>query len=142
MRPDRPDLAGLTVLVAEDEAIVALELEGTLRAGGCAVLGPAQSNAEALELLHRRGRPDAALLNATLADGSAMALVEAMRAAGVPIGLVTGYGVDELEAPLRGLPVLAKPHHPTDLLAFVRRLTRRAGARDRRPPPPRPAGPS
>jgi CheY-like chemotaxis protein len=129
--PDRPDLAGLTVLVAEDEAIVALELEGTLRAGGCAVLGPAQSNAEALELLRRgRARPDAALLNATLADGSAVALVEAMRAAGVPVGLVTGYAVDELEAPLRELPVLGKPHRPPDVLAFLGRLIGAGGSRD------------
>ena len=129
MLPDQHDLAGATVLVAEDQAIVALELEGTLRARGCTVLGPAASNAEALELL-RRERPGAALLNATLADGPAVALVEAMRAAGVPIGLVTGYGVGELEAPLRGLPVLAKPHRPPDVLAFLRRLLGAGGSKD------------
>lgn len=74
MSPDQQSLAGLTVLVAEDEYIVALELEETLRARGYAVLGPTASNAEGVELL-RRVRPDAALVDATLADGQAAPLV-------------------------------------------------------------------
>ena len=41
MLPDQPVLAGSTVLVAEDEPVVALELEATLRRQGCGVLGPA-----------------------------------------------------------------------------------------------------
>jgi DNA-binding response OmpR family regulator len=122
MLPDQPVLAGSTVLVAEDEAVVALELEATLRRQGCVVLGPAVTVAEGLALLAGE-TPSAALVNARLQDGSALPLVTALRAAGVPVGLATGYGAGELEAPLRELPVLSKPHHPFAVLAFVGRLT-------------------
>jgi DNA-binding response OmpR family regulator len=123
MLHDRPVLTGSTVLVAEDEAIVALELEATLRLYGCAVLGPAFTVAEGLVLLARE-TPHAALVNARLQDGSALPLVTALRAAGVPVGLATGYGAGELEEPLRKLPVLSKPHHPFAVLTFVGQLTR------------------
>ncbi len=122
MLPDRYDLAGSTVLIAEDEAVVALELEATLRRHGCMVLGPAVTVAEGLALL-ARGTPSAALVNARLRDGSALPLVTALRAAGVPVGLATGYGAGELEEPLRELPVLGKPHQPFAVLAFMGQLT-------------------
>ncbi len=119
---DRDGLAGLTVLVAEDEPAVALELEATLREAGGAVLGPVAAAADGLALLAAGAKPDAALANARLGDGPAAALVEALRAAGVPVGLCTGYGAGDLEPALRGLPVLAKPHHPLAVVAFVRGL--------------------
>jgi DNA-binding response OmpR family regulator len=127
---DRPIFTGSTVLVAEDEAVVALELEATLRRHGCMVLGPAVTVAEGLALLARE-TPSAALVNARLQDGGALPLVTALRAAGVPVGLATGYGAGELEAPLRELPVLSKPHQPFAVLAFLGRLTARSG----HPPP-------
>ena len=101
---------------------MALELEATLRLYGCAVLGPAVTVAEGLALLARE-TPKAALVNARLQDGSALPLVTALKAAGVPVGLATGYGAGELEEPLRQLPVLSKRHHPLAVLAFVGRLT-------------------
>ena len=45
------DLRGLEVLVAEDEPVIALCLEQTLRDLGCSVLGPVSSVNETLALL-------------------------------------------------------------------------------------------
>ena len=69
--PGRAVLPGARVLVAEDQAVIAMDLAMTLREFGCAVLGPAASVAEALALAGRE-RPDAALLDLGLSDGPAV----------------------------------------------------------------------
>jgi hypothetical protein len=70
-------LAGAAVLVAEDEAVIALDLDATLRRLGCRVLGPAGSVEGALTLL-AADRPAAALLDVALLDGWSAAVAEAL----------------------------------------------------------------
>jgi CheY-like chemotaxis protein len=102
-------LGGVEVLVAEDEFVLALELESTLRDLGCVVLGPTSSIAGTLELLAEH-RPDVALLDVSLADGSVQPVAEALTAAKVPFVVVTGYDQSGLEPPfLREAPYLGKP---------------------------------
>ena len=72
-----PILTGATVLIVEDEALVALDLALVLRDLGCVVLGPAADSLQALALL-RQQRPDAVLLDLGLRDGFALALAEAL----------------------------------------------------------------
>src|SRR5690242_13598979 len=96
--PDAAHLAGARVLVAEDEALIALDVEVCLRDFGCAVLGPTVSVADTLALMTRE-RPDAALLDARLLDGWATLAAEACAAQGVPFALVTGYGEEDLTGP-------------------------------------------
>jgi CheY-like chemotaxis protein len=116
-------LAGAAVLVAEDDAVIALDLEATLRRLGCRVLGPAGSVEGALALLAAE-RPDAALLDAALLDGWSEAVAEALARAGVPFALVTGYGRGGLDGhpALRAVPLLAKPFGPRSLQTILRRL--------------------
>ncbi len=71
-------LAGSKVLVAEATAVIALDLERTLRGFDCGVLGPVGSVAEALLLLEQE-RPDAALLELDLSDGHAAPLAQTAR---------------------------------------------------------------
>ena len=130
-RDDDPGLRGLKVLVAEDQAVIALDLEATLLDLGCVVLPPAPSAAEALAAL-RAGRPDAALLDVTLADGSAAPVAEALAAAGVPFAVLTGHDPGGIAGPaLRGAPYLAKPYRREDLRATLALLAAAA----RRPSP-------
>ena len=108
-------LEGRRVLVAEDQVIVALDLAENLRGWGCTVLGPVASTTEGLELL-RHERPDAALLDAKLADGWVTPLAEALAAAGVPFALLTGCDGPALDDPaLRAAPHLPKPYTPAAL---------------------------
>ena len=86
-----PGLAGARVLVVEGEFVIAVDHQVLLWRFGCEVLGPMASAAEVLVLL-RHERPDAALLDVGLADGQAVPVAEALRAAGVPFVLVTGRG--------------------------------------------------
>ncbi len=102
-------LEGVRVLVVEDEAVIALDLETTLRGFGCEVLGPAPTVPEALALL-ADGRSDVALLDLGLKDGWSGPVAEALGTSRVPFALVTGYPRGGLDSPaLRDAPHLAKP---------------------------------
>lgn len=117
-----PPLPAPRVLVAEDEALIAMDLEMSLVDLGCAVLGPAATVADALALLLRE-RPDAALLDLGLPDGFAAPVAEALARAGVPFALLTGRSADELGHPaLRDAPRLDKPYGQEDLARVVTRL--------------------
>ena len=108
-RTEREDLAGARVLVVEDEFLIALEVEFLLRDFGCEVLGPVPSVVRALELLGRE-RPDAALLDLDLLDGTAVPVAELLASMRVPFALVTANDPTQIEAPaLRGVAHLAKP---------------------------------
>jgi CheY-like chemotaxis protein len=87
-----PELRGKRplVLLAEDEAIIAIDLEDSLRAAGFAVAGPFATNAQAQAWLET-GRPDVACLDHELRDGPCDALVRALVGRGVPALIFTGH---------------------------------------------------
>ena len=101
--------AGARILVAEDEFIIAGELELYLRDLGCVVLGPTNSIAATLALLEG-ARPDAAVLDVRLPDGFVTPVAELLASAGVPFLLVTGCMDLDLDVPaLRDALCLDKP---------------------------------
>lgn len=109
-------LAGLRVLVVEDEWLIASELERILGERGCVVVGPAARVAEALQMVAGESF-DAALLDANLAGEIATPVAAALAARGTPFAVVTGYDRDQLpEGPLREVPRVRKPFTP-DLIA-------------------------
>jgi CheY-like chemotaxis protein len=115
---------GLKVLLVEDDAIIALDVETTLRDLGCARVFVACSVVKALEVL-RTERPDAALLDLRLPDGRVTPVAQALAATGVPFAVVTGYEVDEVreEPLLRGALYLGKPYDPSDICHLLMQLT-------------------
>jgi DNA-binding LytR/AlgR family response regulator len=138
-RGDGRAAPAVRVLVAEDEALIALDLEAALRGLGCAVLGPVPTVAGALALLAGGGpRPDAALLDPGLRDGWAAPVAAALAAAGVPFAVVTGHGPEVVAADpaLRDAPRLAKPYRDEELRAVLARLTASAAARSPSGDPP------
>jgi len=96
--------------VVEDEFLIAMELEQTLRRAGYRVLGPAPSVGRALELL-RHERPDAAILDVNLAGERVTPVAGVLRAMAVPFVLTSGYGPADLDADevLRGATNIGKP---------------------------------
>jgi hypothetical protein len=79
------------VLLVEDEALIAINLQAVVQEIGGDVLGPCATTADAMALL-AACRPDAALLDYRLADGLARPVAEAMAAAGVPFAVITSWG--------------------------------------------------
>ena len=63
--PDQPDLR---VIVVEDQALLAMELELVLGESGCDVVGCAMDKAGAFAIAERE-RPDLALIDINLLDG-------------------------------------------------------------------------
>jgi PAS domain S-box-containing protein len=72
-------LAGRRVLLVEDDPVSALSLAAALREGGCQVLGPARSAAEAMFLAGQAGRVDVVVLAGRLGGRPVKSLAEALR---------------------------------------------------------------
>jgi CheY-like chemotaxis protein len=114
------DLAGLRVLIVEDEFLLAMELETLVEGGGCTTVGPASSVGQALALINGE-QPDIALLDVNLKGERATPVAAALQARGVPYVLITGYSAAQLSEPeLRAAPRLDKPVSRRALARAVR----------------------
>lgn len=115
------------ILVVEDEFLIAMELDITLRTAGYQVLGPASNVSAALGLL-RSVRPDAAVLDVNLAGEWVTPVAEVLRATFVPFILASGYGAADLHAEpvLRDAVNVGKPSRSDALLKELRDLLRSA----------------
>ena len=118
---DKQGLAGCRVLVVEDETMLAIEIEETLKQAGCEIVGPTGKLSTALELI-RDENPDAAVLDVSVRDGKTYPAAEVLRARGIPFVLSTGYSDLSLPESLREVHRLAKPFSPKDLTAAVQKL--------------------
>jgi CheY-like chemotaxis protein len=109
----------LRVLVVEDEAIVALEIEQNLRDAGFEVVGPAARVAEALELLREFGC-DAAVLDINLGTETSEPIARMLSDKGTPFVTVSGYSQDQRPSGFSGGAFLAKPLRAELLVAQLR----------------------
>ncbi len=119
-------LKGIRVLIAEDQMIVAIELEDMLQEAGCEVIGPATTLESAMDLANRT-TPDAAVLDVNLDGTRSYALAEMLQARGIPVILATGYGASRLPERWQQVPRLEKPFTGTGLQALLARVMEGAG---------------
>jgi CheY-like chemotaxis protein len=115
------DLAGLRVLLIEDEVLACLEVEDLLREAGCSVVGPAGRLDEALRLA-REAEMDGALVDLNLAGEPAYPVIDALVARAVPYVLVTGYDMPSVAAPYRDAPHIGKPFAESAVLSALWRF--------------------
>ncbi len=106
---------GLRVLVVEDEAPIALQLEDMLVDSDCEVVGPASRVAQALKLIDDE-TVDAAVLDLNIAGDLVYPVADALEKRGLPYIFVTGYGASGLTEPYRSRRVLQKPFSRRELL--------------------------
>ena len=105
----RPPLAGLRVLVVEDEMLVGDYLVMLLEDLGCDVVGPVPTIATALAAV-RAERLDGVLLDANLEGVGSGPLAEELRTRALPFVVVTGYGSLPLVGDaLNDAPRVSKP---------------------------------
>ena len=108
-------LPSLTVMIVEDEALIALSLEEACEDEGHRVSGPFSSCADALAAL-ATAAPDLAILDATLRDGSCLELARELRRRGVAFLIYSGRNAIEEYAPELGdTPWINKPS-PSDVV--------------------------
>ncbi|MEK0085596.1 response regulator [Benzoatithermus flavus] len=114
-------LGGRKVLIAEDDPLLALDLEDLLHGFGCAVLGPVASVAMAFGVSSSQ-RPDLVLPDLELQDGRSVPVAQVLGTLGVPTALITGCEGSTDEPPLRSLLRLVKPCSTEALHALLLRL--------------------
>lgn len=112
-----------TILIAEDEQLIALGMEMFLSDAGYDICGVARTAAGAI-MLAREFHPDVALLDVRLADhsdGTDAARV-LRHSLGIPSILITGH-LDAFQARACGaLGLLKKPYDPRRLLQMIEAL--------------------
>ncbi|MBZ8135235.1 response regulator [Afifella sp. IM 167] len=115
-----------SILVAEDEGLLALELQLALKEAGYRVIGPFERVVEGLDALGSEA-PDAALLDVKLRDGEVFPLARRLHEKGVPITFFSGRASEDRLWPrrLRGLPRMNKPLSPQVLAGAVAAMTAR-----------------
>ena len=114
-------LRGKRILVIEDEPLVSMDLEASLRSAGFEVIGPA-GNLGAAKRLIADAQFDAALLDVNLAGHPVDELAALLTNKSVPFAFVTGYGREALPSAFGDAVVLGKPFNQDQLLAVVERL--------------------
>src|SRR5918992_1579146 len=115
------DLAGMRILVAEDEFFIALVVEETLQSLGCTVLGPFSDLAQATEAAEREP-VDAAVLDINLRGEMVYPLAERLHRHGIPFVFTTGYAVADLPERFRVFDCLRKPVDPRTLKQAVHHM--------------------
>lgn len=111
----------VSVLIVEDEPLVALEMEAALRQAGFVIAGVAGSCDRALAMLDRIDC-DAAVLDANLRGTCVEPVVAVLKTRGTPFLVVSGYDRSHLPASLLEAQFLAKPFRPDALVRAVSAL--------------------
>ncbi len=101
-------LHNVTVMVAEEDPLLADDLRNILTEHGATVAGPASNVEAALELLEN-SKPDCAILNAGVAYETAMRISRRLNELGIPYLIQSGHSEQKLPDDLKGSRFLAKP---------------------------------
>ena len=117
----RSSLAGRTILIAEDEPFIAMDIGSACETAGAVVLTAATCEAAARLVEH--DALSAAVLDFGLRDGHADPLCLRLNERNIPYVLHSGY-THYGDACHRGI-VIAKPAHPNMLIEAIVRALRR-----------------
>ena len=115
------------ILVVEDEALIAMDLQALLEDAGYQVLGPANSSEAALAILDKE-EPDVALLDVNLGRSDAFGVANALADRKTEVIFLTGHTAHKLPQAHRHLPLVSKPYLPQVLLQAVERALEKRGA--------------
>jgi DNA-binding response OmpR family regulator len=110
-------LAGLRVLVVEDETLVSLLIEDFLLDQMCLVVGPHYRVQTAFDEV-RNASIDFALLDVNVAGTKVYPVAEVLHARGIPFLFLSGYGPEAVPACRPEWQVCSKPFSP-DVLATM-----------------------
>jgi CheY-like chemotaxis protein len=112
-------LAGLRVLIVEDEPLVAILLQDILDEFGCQVAGPAYSLEEAVAAAHSQDPLDLAILDVNLRGAPVYPVAEVLLDRRIRFVFASGYGSEGVEEKWRDRPSLPKPFTAQDVFRVL-----------------------
>lgn len=116
MRANQDSLPPLRLLIVEDETLISLLIETTVRDLGHEAAGCAYSVADALTVLDERPETiDAAMLDVNLGGRLVYPVADALEARCIPYAFLTGYGAHGVPARFSHARVMQKPFTEDDL---------------------------
>ncbi len=111
-----------TIMVVEDEYLVAMEIEIALREAQFEVAGPHRTVSEALCALEA-SLPDAAILDWNLGGETSEKIAAILKQRNVPFLISTGYGYNFFaDTPVSDVPIVLKPLDTRILLDRLKSL--------------------
>jgi CheY-like chemotaxis protein len=114
------------ILVAEDEALIAIGIESMLEGFGCEVVGPVSEVRDILQVVDAE-RVDGALLDVNLRGRQVFEILPELMRRKIPIVLTSGYDDATLFPPaFRDLPRISKPFDEETLRRMCTALVERA----------------
>ncbi len=123
-----PQPAGLSVLVVEEHALIALDLETMLLDLGAGQVTIANSVEHALHLVATQTF-DAAFLDVWLGEKISIPVAVALRDKGVPFAIATGYDTAiDIPAEFRTGPHISKPYKVQDVSGVWKALVDAGGS--------------
>ena len=129
--------AAKTLLIVEDEILLAIDLQDELEDSGYRVLELTTRHQEALGVA-REGKPDLALVNICLDGGDdGVALARDLKALGVPVLFISGQNDQARLAKSVAVASLCKPYSAAEMVRAVDYLFRHDRGDDSRPAPRR-----
>lgn len=109
-------LKNALVLIAEDQAIIALELAFAIADAGGEVAGPVTSVEAALAMIEERPIT-AAILDFNLSDGDIVPVLAALLQSNIPVIIQSGVGLTpQLSQRFPDLIVYTKPSNSSDIV--------------------------
>jgi len=107
-----------TLIIVEDEALIAISIEQMVTELGWTVLGIARDLPRANALLDAT-RPDLAILDIQLVGATSIPVAQRCLATGTAVLFTTGYLAADIPPECAGYPVLAKPFSLEQLRACL-----------------------
>lgn len=110
-------LSGLRILVLEDEALIAFDVEQLCRDNGAEEIVVASTLSDAQNI----SQPfDVAIIDVMLDGEPTLDFAKGLEANGVPFVFATGYDrIDEIFSGFPGVELISKPYSGTDLVEAV-----------------------
>lgn len=118
-------LAGLRVLLLEDEYLIAMDVDLLCRDNGAADVVTMRTVSE-LDQLEAFDGFDLAVVDLMLAGDSTLPFAERLRQAGVPFVFASGYADGETLSAFPGVPVVSKPYAGNDLIEAIAAVASRS----------------
>ncbi len=110
-------LGGRSILIIEDEALIAMSVESSLLDAGAAIVKTASSIAAAQSALDEGIKFDAAIVDLLLTHENACPLIQVLSERGIPVVITTGDEIDLGHSAFsNAVAFLQKPYSDSELI--------------------------